>query len=337
MPSLSVIMPIFNRAHLLRHPLSSLRAAAAAVPGLVWEIIVVDDGSTEDITSALAPFADLPIRLHRQENRGLLTSRLVGLGLSRCDAVMFLDGDDLVGSGKFSTQLGALHAADVSYGDVGRCDLAAVDEPLPPIRVDQPLGACGDPAEFYLRIQPGPHNPIFRRDYLAAAVEHPLCPALPLYDPIAETWYYYQLSIKPARIAYVPGVWTIVGEHRGERVSRAWERQAHAALHLMNSFTRGCPPVPETEAARRRIGVCAFAAWRALPHGFAGFPVDDFLAIWRAAPREPLSALGGRGFQALAAILGPVRAGRILRRLQRPAYARIRTLDDAQLAALTHE
>lgn len=336
-PSLSIVMPIYNRAHLLRHPLSSLREAAKAAPGLVWEVIIVDDGSTEDLAAAVAPFSDLPLRLHRQENRGLLTARLVGLSLARHEAVMFLDGDDLVASGKFATQLPALDNADVTYGDVGRVELDSNGESPHPMRIDLPLTACTDPAEFYLGIQPGPHNPIFRRSYLTAALDNPICPPLSLYDPIAEAWYYYQLAIQPARIIHVPGVWTIVGDHHGERISHAWERQAYAALHLMRSFMRSCPVIPATEAARRRIGVCAFATWRALPYAFAGFPTKDYVAIWRAAPAAPLSALGRKGFRYLALFLGPVLAGLILRRLKRSSYASIRTLDDAQLAALTHE
>ena len=334
--SLSIVLPVYNRVPLLAHPLASLRAAAAAAPGLEWEVIVVDDGSTEDVSAVTAAFADLPIRLHRQENRGLLGARLAGLALARHEAVLFLDADDLVAPGKFARQLPALRNADVTYGDVGRMELPPPGQPPRAIRADAPLASCPDPAEFYLGLQPAPHNPIFRRGYLNAAVAGAFFPAARTYDSIAETWFYYQLAVHPARILHVPGIWTIVGDHPGERVSRAWERQAWAALALMRMFMRHCPVAPETEAARRRVGLCAFGSWRALPHGFHGFPVDDFLAVWRAAPRTPLAALGGRGYRRLATVTGPVLAGRILRRWQRPAYSRIRTLDATQLAALVH-
>lgn len=335
-PSISVVLPIYNRASLLVHPLQSLRVAAAAVPTLDWEIILVDDGSTEDIATALAGFADLPIRLHRQDNRGLLAARLAGLARARSETVLFLDGDDWITPGKFSRQLAALGEADVTYGDLGRAEIAAGGPP-PDIRADPPLGPCADPVEFYLGLQPAPHNPIFRRSYLAAAIERPLFPPDRVFDPIAETWYYFQLAVRPARIAYVPGIWTVVGEHGGARISRSWERQAFAALRLMRAFMRFCPVTPTTVAARRRVGQCAFSTWRALPHGFRGFPDDKFLDVWRTAPANDLAVLGGHGFQRLARVLGPVRAGRWIRRWKRPPYSRLRTLSSPELAALVHE
>lgn len=337
LPSLTVIIPVYNRTALLVHPLRSLREAAAATPDLQWEIVVVDDGSTEDVASVLASFSDLPIRLHRQENKGLLAARLTGLSLAQHEAVLFLDGDDLVAPGKFTAQLPALTGADVTYGDVGRVDLEDHGQLAGALRLDQPLAPCDEPAEFYLGIQPAPHNPIFRRTYLISAIAPPLFPAHRIYDPIAETWFYYHLSIMPARIKYVPGAWTIVGDHLGERISRAWERQAFAALHLMRSFMAACPVSTATVAARQRVGHCAFATWRALPYNFTGFPADDFIAIWRTAPRVPLTELGGRWFQRLARVVGPVPAARIFRRLQRGPYSRIRTLSSAQLAVLVHE
>lgn len=334
MLSLSIVLPVYNRAHLLVHPLTSLRTAAAATPGLTWEIILVDDGSIEDLPAVASRFGELPIRIHRQENRGLLAARLAGLNLAKNDTVCFLDGDDVVAPGKFAAQLAALELADVAYGDVGRVELPPAGAPLGEIRADASLGECLDPAEFYLGVQPGPHNPIFRRDYLQAAITPPLVPPDRAYDPIAETWFYYHLAIRPARIAYVPGRWTIVGEHPGERISRHWERQAFGALKLMRAFMTACPQTTDTERARRRVGLCAFYTWRALPHGFREFPVDDFLNIWRAAPPVSRAALGGRGFQRLARVVGPVSAGRILRRLKRPAYAKVRSLAPGELAAL---
>jgi hypothetical protein len=335
MPSLSIILPVFNRTRLLPFPLDSLRAAASASPGLEWELIVVDDGSTEDVAAVLARFPDLPIRLHRQENRGLLAARLAGLALARHDAVLFLDGDDAVAPGKFISQLSALGDGDVVYSDVARCPIDADGRPAGPLRNDAPQRSCRDPAEFYLSLQPAPHNPIFRRSYLRLAVDSALFPPDRVFDPIAETWFYYQLSIRAAHIVHAPGAWSIVGEHAGERISRKWERQAWAALRLMQAFMRHCPSTADTEAARRQIGICAFYTWRALPYRFRGFPADEFLSVWRSAPRSVLSALGGPLFQRLAQVLGPATAGRMLRRLQRKPYAAIRTLSDAELATLT--
>ncbi|HYP17251.1 MAG TPA: glycosyltransferase family A protein, partial [Opitutus sp.] len=282
---LSVIIPVYNRAALLAHPLASLRTAALAAPDTRWELIVVDDGSDENIQQALAAFPDLPVLFHRlPRNSGLLAARLAGLALAQGEFLFFLDADDAVAPGKFTEQLRASAAADVSYGDVARRTIDSAGQPTGELRHDAACPRNGEPAEFYLGIQPAPHNPIFRRSYLQAAVEHALFPPARTYDPIAETWFYYQLSVRPGRIVYVPGAWSVVGEPQGERLSGRWERQAFAALRLMQSFLEHAPRNTDTERARRMVGRCAFATWRGLPHGFDGFPADDFLAIWRAAP-----------------------------------------------------
>lgn len=330
---LSVVLPVFNRAALLDHPLESLRAAAHAAPGLDWELIVVDDASTEDIATVTARYADLPLSLHRlSSNRGLLAARLHGLSLARGAAVFFLDADDAVDPGKFTVQLSALAGCDVVYGDTARCLLDAQGRPSGTLRRDPPSPFTRNPAEFYLQIQPAPHNPIFRRAYLQTATTSPLVPPTRAYDPIAETWFYYLLSLQPAQIAYVPGPWSIVGEPEGVRLSRHWERQAAAALQLMRAFLRHCPVTAATAEARDRVGRCAFATWRALPNGFR--PADAFLAIWRQVPPGDPAALGGPGFVRASRLLGPVIAGRLCRLYQRPRYAAIRTVPAEELALL---
>lgn len=332
-PALSIVLPVYNRAPLLRHPLDSLRAAAAESPDLAWELIIVDDASTEDIDGVLARYRDLPLRLHRlRENSGLLAARLAGLQQAQGDAVCFLDGDDAFAPGKFSRQLAVLAGHDVVYGDTARRVIDADGNPAGALRFDPPAGGCSDPAEFYLNVQPAPHNPIFRRQYLAAALDRGLLPPSRHYDPIAETWFYYQLSVRPARIAYAPGAWTIVGEPAGPRLSRGWERQAAAALRLMSAFLASCPATEATLEARRRVGLCAFCTWRALPSGFP--PARSFLEVWRSAPPSPARDLGGRWFSRAARWLGPVLTGTLYRWCRRPAYRRIRTVSDRELATL---
>jgi hypothetical protein len=58
-------------------------------------VIVVDDGSTDDLTGALAPFRD-SIRLWRQPNRGVANARNRGVSLATGDFVNFLDSDNLL-------------------------------------------------------------------------------------------------------------------------------------------------------------------------------------------------------------------------------------------------
>ena len=88
-PAISVIIPTFNRAQ-------DVAAAVASVLDQTWtdfELIVVDDGSTDDTDAALAPLADR-IRLLRQPNRGVSAARNAGIDAARGRLIAFLDSDD---------------------------------------------------------------------------------------------------------------------------------------------------------------------------------------------------------------------------------------------------
>jgi len=88
----SVIIPNYNRTDALLKTLSGL--AAQTVPADQFEVILVDDGSTDDIPSAIRslslPFAS---RLLRQENQGPGAARNRGAELATGDLLIFLDAD----------------------------------------------------------------------------------------------------------------------------------------------------------------------------------------------------------------------------------------------------
>jgi glycosyltransferase involved in cell wall biosynthesis len=92
---ISVIVPCYNHGHYLRTALGSI-----ATPGLDIEILVVDDGSTDDTPDVLARVeTPCELRFVRQQNRGLSTARNRGLRESRGGYVVFLDADDRIAPG----------------------------------------------------------------------------------------------------------------------------------------------------------------------------------------------------------------------------------------------
>jgi glycosyltransferase involved in cell wall biosynthesis len=100
-----VIIPTHNRVALLGETLRSVLAQTRAAD----EIIVVDDGSTDD-TRRLVEILGATVRYHFQENSGLATARSQGMALSNGDAVCFLDSDDLLLPGALATLERALVA-----------------------------------------------------------------------------------------------------------------------------------------------------------------------------------------------------------------------------------
>ena len=89
MPLVSVIMPTFNRADTIGRSIRSVQAQTFTD----WELIVVDDGSTDN-TMALIEGCDPRLKLIRQENQGTAGARNTGLRASAGSYIAFLDSDD---------------------------------------------------------------------------------------------------------------------------------------------------------------------------------------------------------------------------------------------------
>lgn len=95
---ISVVIPLYNKEKSVRSTLESVLAQTYTD----YEIIVVDDGSTdnsvavcEDIINSLTPSFDNSLRIFSKPNGGVSSARNFGVEKSRGEYVAFLDGDDL--------------------------------------------------------------------------------------------------------------------------------------------------------------------------------------------------------------------------------------------------
>jgi glycosyltransferase involved in cell wall biosynthesis len=101
-PDISVIIPAFNRAHTLPKALDSVLSQTLKPR----EIIVVDDGSTDETNAVLANYPGLCII--SQDNRGVSAARNVGIEKAGGDWIAFLDSDDEWLSDKLEKQWDAI-------------------------------------------------------------------------------------------------------------------------------------------------------------------------------------------------------------------------------------
>jgi glycosyltransferase involved in cell wall biosynthesis len=104
-PEVSIIIPTYNRVHLLREALDSVGRQTFRD----FEVIVVDDGSTEDVTSATADHATHPMVI-RQQRKGPAAARNRGIRAARGEILAFLDSDDLWHAEKLERFLAAMKA-----------------------------------------------------------------------------------------------------------------------------------------------------------------------------------------------------------------------------------
>jgi glycosyltransferase involved in cell wall biosynthesis len=89
-PAVSVVIPLFNKGRYVQRALSSVLAQTYPPS----EIIVVDDGSTDDGPQKVLDFRNARISLSRQENRGPGAARNAGLAKAGGKYVAFIDADD---------------------------------------------------------------------------------------------------------------------------------------------------------------------------------------------------------------------------------------------------
>jgi cellulose synthase/poly-beta-1,6-N-acetylglucosamine synthase-like glycosyltransferase len=104
--SVSAIIPTYNCAHLLPQAIES----AIDQSHKLREIIVVDDGSTDNTEECIHPFLS-QIRYIKQENRGLAGARNRGIRESTAAFVAFLDADDIWLFEKTEKQLSAFRSS----------------------------------------------------------------------------------------------------------------------------------------------------------------------------------------------------------------------------------
>jgi glycosyltransferase involved in cell wall biosynthesis len=93
-PVVSVVLPSFNRAAFLPEAFASIQAQTFTD----WELIVVDDGSTDDtrrVVSELAARSPRPVQYHVQDNQGPAGARNTGARLACGRYLAFFDSDDL--------------------------------------------------------------------------------------------------------------------------------------------------------------------------------------------------------------------------------------------------
>jgi glycosyltransferase involved in cell wall biosynthesis len=120
MPEVSVVIPTHNRRELLSLTLRSV----------LWqrdvdvEVIVVDDGSTDDTVAMVGSVNDPRVRvIHHERPQGVSAARNDGIAEATGRWVAFLDDDDLWAPDKLALQLRALHDSGRQWAYAGRVQI----------------------------------------------------------------------------------------------------------------------------------------------------------------------------------------------------------------------
>jgi len=105
-PAVSVIIPAYNCTSTIRETVQSVLKQTLTD----FEIIIINDGSTDDLLSVLSEFHDPRIQVFNYENGGLSIARNRGIDLAIGKYVIFLDADDLWTPDKLESHFNLLEA-----------------------------------------------------------------------------------------------------------------------------------------------------------------------------------------------------------------------------------
>jgi glycosyltransferase involved in cell wall biosynthesis len=121
----SVVVPTYNRAHSVGEAIRSvLRQTYADL-----ELIVVDDGSSDDTAARVQQCSDSRVRYIRQENAGVSAARNRGVSTARGELIAFIDSDDVWKPEKLAVDVAVLDQhpeAQAVFSDVEKHDGAVI-------------------------------------------------------------------------------------------------------------------------------------------------------------------------------------------------------------------
>ena len=120
----SIIVPVYNRHHLITDAVESVLDQSYQN----WELLLIDDGSTDDTAVVCKEFAKCHERIHYfyQENKGPYAARNKGLDAATGDYIAFLDSDDMWCRHHLSSSVEFLEKyqnIDIVFGALKRIDL----------------------------------------------------------------------------------------------------------------------------------------------------------------------------------------------------------------------
>lgn len=302
----TTIIPVYNRSALVAEAVESVLAQT-------WrpvEIILVDDGSTDDTPAALEALAAAhrEIRIIRQKNQGPGVARETGRKAARGEFVQYLDSDDLLLPRKFELHVRALREHPHCSVAYGMTQIREIDG-----STHGPVKQTGVARDTLF-----PHilrarmwdtsTPLFR----ATA-------GVPWTDlRLEEDWEHdCRLAVTGVRLCWVPEYVSISRNHPGPKLgvgsprdpARMRERaRAHTLMFEHARSAAIAPDVPEMRHFARELFLLARQC------GAAGLPEESrrlFDLAREASTPSRRNGLDFRLYRAAAALFGWSNAGRV--------------------------
>lgn len=227
-PMLSVIIPNYNRESLIGETLTNLLSQTRPPD----ELIVVDDGSTDNSVEVIASFGNA-ITLLRQANAGPAVARNRGLAAATGEFIQFFDSDDLCSLDKLERQEQALAASDApfAYGPWLQAKLlpGMAQYAEPPLQ-QRALPKSRPALSWYLR----GWVTVFQTCLFRRAVLDHVGPYREDLMPSEDSELMFRILAAGCEPVHVPGALVLYRLHAGNQISRGGMAQLRRARDWAN-------------------------------------------------------------------------------------------------------
>lgn len=300
---IAIVMPCYNCAAHLSASIGSVRAQT--YPD--WELIVVDDGSTDTSAAQVAAINDPRIRLIRQANAGVSAARNRALNETSSTFVAFLDADDTWTPTFLEKMLSALEAYPAAI--LAYCGWQNVGLPggrgapfVPPdyetpLKLEKLLGGCRWPI----------HATLTRRAAIAAAGG---------FNPRYSHAEDFALWLQIASVAPIIQVADVLAFYHFHGAAQASANRAHAALQLWQAQRDYIARHPHVVQQLGRPALARLTHGTLLERGYVSYWARDLATARSLFRRVMRHGYGGlRDWKYMLPALLPLRWQQALLRL----------------------
>lgn len=273
-PRFSVVIPTHNRQELLHRSIGSVRAQTFGN----WELIVVDDGSSDETRRVVSEIGDSRIFYVWQENSGVSAARNHGISLARGDYIGFLDDDD-----EYLPEHLAVLDRELSARGNPVClayTLAYRSEGGERTPIETPVGSRESP--IVLGANPGTPSIAIHRNILR---HHRFDVAIKCHDD-AELWGRIALA---APVVRVESRTVVLHAHPGERLSGGLDvaglLEMRRTYDYIDSTRSRRVAIPRSAMRRKRRSIELGLAYRYAKQAHRLTSLRTLIRIVRADPR----------------------------------------------------
>lgn len=281
-PTVSVVIPAYNCDRYIVQAVESVLQQE----GCTYEILIIDDGSTDATEEVLEPYRDR-LRYVKQENQGVAAARNHGIAIAKADFVAFLDADDYFLPDKLARQAEILlKRPDLGIVHSGWQRVDSEGNKLLDVRPWEQIPELD--LENWLRWKPVlPSAMMFRREWLQYVNGFD-----PRFPPAEDTNLVLKLTLKGCKTAWLREITVCYRQHESSAMHKGLP-QASSLMAVTDDFFRQPDLPPEVRLMEQSVrhGTLVWIAWYLHHKGHRTETIKHLQQAWNYRPNSGVETL----------------------------------------------